>query len=196
MERPETIAKLQQLVTMVAAWNSVVNLVSDDRTEVLQKRHVADSLQIARALPKTGAVADFGSGAGFPGLVIALVRSNPICVIEADRRKAAFLIEASRQLELPQVQVICDRVERLAPLRADIVTARAFAHLRTLMGYAHRHLASNGVLVAPKGITAETELHEAQQQWHMRVERFPSQTHPQSTIFRLSEISPRNVQRK
>jgi 16S rRNA (guanine527-N7)-methyltransferase len=111
-----------------------------------------------------------------------------IHLVESDKRKAAFLIEASAQLKLPMVRVHACRAENanLPPLSA--ITARALAPLATLLPHAAKFLALGGVAVFPKGKTAEKELTEAAQGWHFTCERFPSTTNPEATILRLSNI--------
>ena len=113
---------------------------------------------------------------------------RPPAVPLADKRKAAFLIEASAQLKLPMVRVHACRVEiaKLPPLSA--ITARALAPLATLLPHAAKFLALGGVAVFPKGKTAEKELTEATLGWHFTCECFPSTTNPEATILRLSNI--------
>ena len=111
-----------------------------------------------------------------------------IHLVESDRRKAAFLIEAAGTLGLRQVKVHAARIESatLPPLAA--ITARALAPLDALLVHAARFLAPGGLALFPKGRTAEQELTKAATGWHFAVERFQSRTEPESTILRLSEI--------
>jgi 16S rRNA (guanine527-N7)-methyltransferase len=109
-------------------------------------------------------------------------------LVESDKRKAAFLVEASARLKLPMVRVHACRAEsaKLPPLTA--ITARALAPLASLLPYTVKFLAPVGVALFPKGKTAEKELTEAAQDWHFTLERFPSATSPEATILRLSDI--------
>jgi 16S rRNA G527 N7-methylase RsmG len=125
-----------------------------------------------------------------PGLILAVATGRETHLIEADRRKSAFLIDAARSLNLSQVTVHPTRIEAAEPPRATVVTARALAPLPALLVHAHRLLAPGGVALFPKGKTAADELTTATSDWHMRVERFPSRTDPAAAILRLSEISP------
>jgi 16S rRNA (guanine527-N7)-methyltransferase len=121
--------------------------------------------------------------------VLAIMQpEREIHLVESDKRKAAFLVEASAQLKLPMVRVHACRAEnaKLPPLSA--ITARALAPLATLLPYADNFLAPGGVAVFPKGKAAEKELTEAAQGWHFTCKRFPSATNPEATILRLSNI--------
>lgn len=186
---PETTARLDAFLDLLLRWNARINLVAERDTETIRSRHIADSLQLASLLPATpGPIADLGSGAGFPGLVLAVATGRETHLVESDRRKAAFLTEAAARLGLSHVRVHPTRIETatLPPLAA--ITARALAPLVVLLPHAARFLAPGGVAIFPKGRTAEAELTDALPHWHLQVERFASRTDPSATIFRLSEL--------
>lgn len=186
----ETEARLEAFVAALVAWNARINLIAAGELARIWTRHVADSAQLLPLLP-AGArrIADLGSGAGFPGLVLAILAGIETHLVESDRRKAAFLAEAARLSAAP-VRVHAARAEALAPLDADIVTARALAPLPELLPLAARHLAQGGACLLLKGARVEAELTAARQRWKMRIERFPSRTDPNATILRLSEVAP------
>ncbi len=187
----ETEDKLLRFLALLKEWNSKINLVGRANEDLWWNRHVLDSLQLVPLLPPNdGPIVDLGSGAGLPGLILALITGRPTHLIESDRRKAAFLIEATRILDLRYVIVHGIRIEAALPPPAAVVTARALAPLTDLLQHSFRLLAPNGITLFPKGRTAEDELTAAATRWIMRVERFPSRTNPQSTILRISEISP------
>jgi 16S rRNA (guanine527-N7)-methyltransferase len=186
---PETAARLAAYRDLLLRWNTRINLISVETAGEIDQRHIADCAQLQPLLPPEGPIADIGSGAGLPGLVLAIMQpEREIHLVESDKRKAAFLVEASAQLKLPMVRVHACRAEnaKLPPLSA--ITARALAPLATLLPYAGKFLAPGGVSVFPKGKTAEKELTEAAQGWHFTCERFPSATNPEATILRLSNI--------
>lgn len=185
----ETEERLRAYLRLLLNWNARINLIAAAPEEEIWQRHVLDSWQLLPLLP-AGPLADLGSGGGLPGLVIAIGREEETHLVESDRRKAAFLMEAARSLGLTHVRVHPARIEaaRLPPLR--VVTARALAPLADLLGHAARILASGGVAVFPKGRNAEAELTAAAPHWLMQTERFPSRTDAQATILRLSEIRP------
>lgn len=187
----ETGAALETYLTLLAEWNPRINLVAPSPPASWRERHVEDSLQLLSLLPKDGPIADLGSGAGLPGLILAAAApAAEFHLVESDQRKCAFLREAARRMALANVTVHPTRIEaaRLPPLRA--VTARALAPLEKLLPHAHRLLAPGGIAVFPKGKTAEQELTTAAPAWLMRAERFASRTDPEATILRLSEIRP------
>ena len=185
----ETEARLREYLRLLMTWNLRINLVARAPEEQLWQRHVLDCWQLLPLLPD-GPLADLGSGGGLPGLVIAIGREQETHLVESDRRKSAFLIEAGRALGLHHVKVHPVRIEeaKLPPLR--VVTARALAPLKELVPQAARILAPEGVAVFPKGRSVDAELTEAAPHWFMQVERFQSRTDPQATILRLSEIRP------
>ncbi len=186
---PAVIERLRIFVALLGLWNARINLIAEADLATIRQRHLADSLQLVPLLPARGALADLGSGAGFPGLVLAAAQpEREVHLLDSDRRKAAFLVEAARQLALPRVSVHARRIESLRLPGIAVVTARALAPLATLLGYAAEILAPGGVAILPKGRDAEKELTAAESRWHMAVERFASRTDPDATIFRLSEI--------
>lgn len=185
----ETAERLRAYEALVRIWNPRINLVSPRDLPRLWERHILDCAQLAPLLP-AGVLGDIGSGGGLPGIVLAIMRDGPVHLVESDRRKSAFLLEAARRLALPHVIVHPRRIEdtALPPLAA--LTARALAPLDALLEHAHRLLAPGGVAVFPKGRTADAELTQAAARWFMRVERLPSATDPDSTILRLTEVRP------
>ena len=186
---PETAARLAAYGDLLLRWNTRINLISAETAAEIDQRHIADCAQLQPLLPPAGPIADMGSGAGLPGLVLAIIQpEREIHLVESDKRKAAFLIEASAQLKLPMVHVHACRAENAKLSLLSAITARALAPLATLLPYAANFLAPGGVAVFPKGKTAEKELTEAAQGWHFTCERFPSTTNPEATILRLSNI--------
>ncbi|MBV1796022.1 16S rRNA (guanine(527)-N(7))-methyltransferase RsmG [Siccirubricoccus sp. G192] len=187
----ETEAKLHDFLALLQRWNARINLVAEADMAVLWRRHMLDSLQLAPLLPRgDGTITDLGSGAGFPGLVLALATGRPTHLVESDRRKAAFLIEAASTLGLHRVSVHPLRIEAAALPPSAVLTARALAPLPDLLRYAHRLLAPDGIALFPKGRSVAQELTAAARGWNMRIERFPSRTDASSTILRISEIRP------
>ena len=188
----EALAGLREYLALLRRWNARINLVAEAPEAVLWERHVRDSLQLLPliAAGPPGPLVDLGSGAGLPGLILAATSGRPTHLVEADRRKCAFLAEAARTLGLQNVSIHPQRIEAVALPPAAVVTARALAPLPALLGHAHRLLAPGGIAVFPKGRTAAEELTAAVPAWTMRTERFTSRTDPTATIFRFSEISP------
>jgi 16S rRNA (guanine527-N7)-methyltransferase len=185
----ETNDRLAAYVDLLLRWNRTINLISRRDESVIWERHIVDALALLHLLPADFSRAiDLGSGAGLPGLVLAIATDKPFDLLEADQRKAAFLREATRVTGAPAT-VHPARIETLSLPPAPLITARAVAPLPTLLHWAERLLAPGGMCIFPKGRSAEDELTAAAAQWHMRVERFVSPTDPEATILRISEIS-------
>jgi 16S rRNA G527 N7-methylase RsmG len=121
-------------------------------------------------------------------VLAAALPEREVHLVESDRRKSAFLIDAAGRMGLARVTIHPQRIEQaiLPPIAA--MTARALAPLETLLGFAVRILAPGGVAILPKGRNAEQELTAAAAHWHFTIERFESRTDPEATILRLSEI--------
>ena len=189
----ETLVKLDNLLALVEKWNPAINMVAPGSLADAWQRHVLDSAQVFQFIPPlTRKVADFGSGAGFLGLVLAIMAQAALpnlrmTLVESDKRKAVFLNQAAQQLGL-SATVLTDRAEVLAPLGADVVTARALAPLATLCGIAVRHLGAGGVAVFPKGGQAAKELEEAAAHWNFQVDEAQSKTDPAGRILTLKSI--------
>nr|WP_264185597.1 16S rRNA (guanine(527)-N(7))-methyltransferase RsmG [Roseicella aerolata] len=182
---------MRDFVALLLRWNARINLTAERDEAAIWQRHVVDSLQLAPLVPAMeGPLVDLGSGAGFPGLMLALTTGRETHLVESDRRKSAFLIEAARVLNLPRMKVHPTRIEAATLPPAAILTARALAPLADLLPHAHRILAPGGTALFPKGRTAEQELTDAARGWIMHIERFASRTEPSATILRLSEIRP------
>jgi 16S rRNA (guanine527-N7)-methyltransferase len=188
----ETLAALTRYADLLVKWQAKINLVSADSLNDLWSRHMLDSAQLYPLLPAGSRVlVDLGSGAGFPGLVLAILGVPEVHLIESDARKCAFLIEAARLAGLAPGQnpiIHRARIEAVSGFAADVVTARACAPLDRLIPYAARFLGSPSVCLFPKGAQVEDEL-TAAENWRMTVERFPSITDSSGTILHIGHIA-------
>ncbi len=173
---------------LLRQWNPRINLVAAASLDHLWHRHIEDSLQLAPFLPQTGDAIDIGSGAGFPGLILAIATGLPFLLVEADQRKAAFLREAARATATT-VEIAACRVEAVRRT-ADIVTARALAPLPRLLALAAPILKPTGACLFLKGADAMAELAAARTAWRFTAEQHPSRTHPDGVILRLHGIMP------
>lgn len=181
-------AKLRLLVDLITKWSAKINLVSKNDLLLLWERHIQDSLALIPYIPPgTEFAIDLGSGAGFPGLVLAIETGIPFTLIESDSRKAAFLADAAREISAP-VKVLNTRIETAKTTPAPLVTARALAPLDKLLGLAFAHLAPGGVCLFPKGKTFEDELTAAKTHWRMEVERCKNPVNAEACILRLGKI--------
>jgi 16S rRNA (guanine527-N7)-methyltransferase len=184
----ETSEALDQFASLLLRWNRTVNLIAPGDESSLWQRHIADSLQLAPLMhPRPDRAIDLGSGAGFPGLILALTTGIQFELIEADQRKAAFLREAARITGAP-VGVHASRIEATHLGPAPLITARALAPLPKLLALAAPLLAPGGTCLFLKGSSAQAELTATAAQWHMQVQCFPSQTAPNACILRISDL--------
>jgi 16S rRNA (guanine527-N7)-methyltransferase len=184
----ETWTRLDRFVALLLDRQQTMNLVAASTLPQLWTRHIADSLQLLALAPAARRWIDFGSGAGFPGLVIACALADTpasaVHLVESTRKKAAFLAEVARELSLP-VTVHAERIEDFATANRvsfDVVTARAVAPLSKLLGYAIPLLKRGAVGLFPKGQDVGAELTEASKYWTMRAELIESKTDPRGRI--------------
>ena len=188
----ETLARLERYAALLADWNSRHNLISERSLEDLWRRHFWDSAQLAPLVPANArTLADLGSGAGFPGLVLAELLRNRVSVTlnEATAKKCAFLAAAAEAMEL-QVNIQNRRMEGAPNRPFDVITARACAPLSKLLGYAYRFAGPNSVCLFLKGQNVGAELTEAHKSWKMEARQIPSLTDPSGVILELRELSP------
>ena len=153
-----TQADLLQYLDLLTKWNRTYNLTAIHEPSRLVSHHLLDSLAVLPHLEGTS-VADVGSGAGLPGIPLALARPTwRVALLDSNHKKGAFLRQAVMELKLANVQVITERVENWHPAeRFDVVISRAFADLSAFVEAA-RHLCGAGMLVAMKGVHPDEEL--------------------------------------
>jgi 16S rRNA (guanine527-N7)-methyltransferase len=183
----ETLACLEIFAATLRRWQKAINLVSPASLDQLWSRHILDSAQVADFLPPPAkTLVDLGSGGGFPGLVLAAMRPDlAVSLIESDARKAAFLLEAARQMGLANARIILARLEAAEPTRADVVTARALAPLSQLLSWADRHRSDTAICLFHKGKDWRAELTEAMKDWDIPYEPLTSATDRDAVILRI-----------
>ena len=190
----ETWARLERLVAALDRWQKTVNLVAPATLPEVWTRHIADSTQLvacAPGQPKTWV--DLGSGAGFPGLVVAAMLDEcAVHLVESTAKKAAFLREAARAMGVA-VTIHATRAEQaVAALHADVVSARALAPLVDLLGLTEPLLKSGAIGLFPKGREAAHELTRAQECWRFTASLRPSLTDPEARIVRIDRFEGRS----
>jgi 16S rRNA (guanine527-N7)-methyltransferase len=184
----ETLDRLTVYLDLLHRWQRAINLVGPATLADPWRRHILDSAQLLTHLPAgTTSLVDLGSGAGFPGMVLAVLGVPGVVLIESDRRKAQFLREVARATGT-EVTVRAERIENLAGWPADVVTARALAPLPRLLPLAERFLAADSVCLFLKGYNAERELTQALKSWHMVPEMFASLSAPTGTVLKLRGV--------
>jgi 16S rRNA (guanine527-N7)-methyltransferase len=180
--------RLQAYGDLLIKWQAKINLVGPDTVPTLWHRHILDSAQLFPHLPHSiHRLMDIGSGAGFPGLVLAIMGVGDVHLVESDARKCAFMREVARITETT-LTIHNRRIEQCPPMGADVVTARALAPLDKLLLWASPHLLPEGHCLFLKGKGAEDELTQAAKEWDIRVQRIPSLTDPSAQILKVSEV--------
>ena len=187
------LARLNKYDVLLLKWQKAINLVGPTTLEDRANRHFLDSVQLIRYLPSTDVtLVDIGSGAGFPGLVLAMLGVRDVHLVESDIRKATFLREVSRETSLP-VTIHDRRVEDCQIEGMQVLTARALAPLVDLLGYMYRlsdgRSDTTGLFL--KGVQAEAEIAKARKKWEFDLEAFPSLTEPEAQILRITALKPK-----
>ncbi len=166
----ETLARLRTYEALLRKWQPAINLVSKSSLDDLWRRHFLDSAQLRRFVPPGArTLVDLGSGAGFPGLVLAALGMPGVHLVDSDARKCAFLREA-------------------APFIADLVTARALAPLSDLLDLGERFIGPHTICLFLKGKGVDEELTGVREKWNMTITREISASDPSGTILRLEHI--------
>ena len=185
----ETLASLSNYVALIEKWQSRINLISSKTLPDIWHRHILDSAQLVPYLPTVSPgqrcqILDIGSGAGFPGLVLAILGVGDIQLVESDQRKAAFLQSVIRELELP-ASVINQRIEHLPACQPDVITARALAPLPKLISLIEAQLHSRLICLFLKGVSVDDELTNFQTYSTMIPHLYPSVTNDHGVILKL-----------
>lgn len=191
---PESLGDYDSWERLLRKWNTRINLVAPKSLPDFWRRHALDSAQILPLIPnKTRTIVDFGSGAGFPGIAIAIQAKHAgldqtIHLIESAGKKASFLKTVSREAGLPTV-IHADRIEALPNLNADIITARAFAPLNRLLPLAARHLKESGKIILLKGLAVESEVSLARQDWNFHLDQTQSLTDETGSVISITGLT-------
>ena len=190
----ETLERLKTYEALLRKWNPRINLVARSTLPDLWQRHFVDSMQIFDlAPPKVDHWVDLGSGAGFPGLVIAIMALDTgspsrVTLVESDARKCAFLQTVIRETGA-QARVVNDRIENIPPLEADVLSARALSDLGALLGYAERHMRPDGLAIFPKGENWQKEVDAAQTAWTFASQLAKSKTEDGPVILTITGVA-------
>jgi 16S rRNA (guanine527-N7)-methyltransferase len=188
----ETLQLLERYESLLRAEAAKQNLISSSTLQSLWQRHILDSAQLVKFAPSTDTRwVDIGSGAGLPGLVIAILVDGPVLLVEPRRLRAEFLARAVTELGLEtRVRIAPTKVERVSET-FDTITARAVADLDKLLKISTHLSTRKSLWVLPKGRSAESELAEARRNWHCDAEIVSSRTDPDSRILLLWNVRAR-----
>ncbi|WP_425987025.1 16S rRNA (guanine(527)-N(7))-methyltransferase RsmG [Brevundimonas sp. TWP1-2-1b1] len=187
---PQQMADLEAFRVRLGDANSVMNLVGPDSLPDFWNRHAWDSAQLLTHAPEARTWADLGAGAGFPGVVLAILMKGRegahVWLIDSLGKRCRFLQEIVDALDLPAT-VIIGRAEE-QQVTCDIVTARAVAPMEKLLGYAQPYFQRGAQGLFLKGERAESELIEARKPWHFEAELAPSQSDVRGRIVTIRSL--------
>ena len=190
----ETVSRLSTYVDLLWERNRQLNLVAESTLPQVWHRHILDSAQLAPLVPEDArTIVDLGSGAGFPGMVLAIMLADRsgLCVhlIESIQKKCRFLEDVAAATGAP-VNVHWARAETLPDLKADVVTARALAPLDKLLGLAFPFFRDGTIGLFLKGKSLPAELTLATKSWTLDSASIPSRSDPSGTVLRVTGLSP------
>ena len=190
----ETMDRLQAFEHMLVKWNRSINLVAPSTIETLWQRHILDSAQLIKHVDyEVAHWADFGSGGGLPGLIVAILlkEKSPntrVSLVESDKRKSSFLLTVGKTLDL-NTSVIPKRILDVPSLNADIISARALAPLTNLLEFSFFHGQESAISLFPKGKLHKEEIETARKYWGFELETFASITDSDAAILKIKRIS-------
>jgi 16S rRNA (guanine527-N7)-methyltransferase len=179
----ETMARLDAFVALLRAENQSQNLVSAASLNGVWLRHIADSAQLLRfAPPPNASWVDLGTGAGFPGLIVAVLHEGSVTLVEERRLRVEFLRRAAETLGVT-VEIVAGKAERIVRRRFDVISARAFAPLERLLQLGTALSTTKTLWLLPKGRNAQTELEALDPSWQGNYRLEPSVTDPDARII-------------
>ncbi len=191
----ETFERLGFYHDALVTWSKTHNLIGPKERAQIWPRHFVDCYQLVEQIDAKSQIVDIGSGAGFPGLVMACAKSsefNPsFTLVEPNAKRCAFLRHVSHKLGL-NVTFVNDKIENVSRETFDVVTSRAVANLTTLLEMGEPWLKNGAKALFLKGQTAEEELTEARRYWNFNVQMTPSRSDSNGVVLSLSEVRTRH----
>lgn len=191
----ETICKLKSYEASLKEWQNKFNLVSNNSLNDAWNRHFIDSLQLIKYIPEQAKILyDFGSGAGFPGMVIAIALKEKlpnlkVTLIESIKKKTLYL-NTVQNLCGVDVSIINDRIEKLKLSKADVITSRAMCNLSDLLKYSYGLTKKETVMIFPKGKTYNEELEMARKTWKFNCQIETNEVSKDGVILIITNLSP------
>lgn len=187
-----TLEKFDLYAELLVDWQQRMNLVGPSTVAALWERHFSDSAQLVSLSARTGHWLDVGSGAGFPGIVVALLGVDQITLVDSVAKKCRFLSEVVDKLELGnRVMIVNARIEALPRFAVSTVTARACAPLERLFGWGLRFAGRSTRWLLPKGVTALNEVAAARAAFDFDATLIPSRTEPTARIVVAENVRSR-----
>ena len=187
---------IEKYIKILSVWQKHVNLISKNTLKNIFERHILDSAQLFDLIPmNTKILIDVGSGAGFPGIVIGILNKQigfqiqKIILVESDTKKATFLQEINRQLAL-NIYIINERIEKINDIKADVITARAFAELEKILLLCKGIVSRETILILPKGNTVKEELKN--NKISCKINMLKSYTDENSFVLKVEDVKYEN----
>jgi len=180
----ETLARFEAYEDLLQHWQKRINLVSRTTLTDVWRRHFLDSLQLSKWVEPGTPALDMGSGAGFPGMVLAIACDTPFVLAESDSRKCAFLREVRRVTDAP-AEIHEGRVEAMDNSGFGLIVARALAPVTRLLELARPLLRGDGKCLFMKGAQVADELDLARTSWTMELNQHPSVADPRGVILEI-----------
>lgn len=187
----ETFQKLEVYKELLLKWQKSVNLISNMTIDDVWSRHFLDSTQLLSHIDKKSSnLLDFGSGAGFPGLVLAICGAADVHLVESDHKKCLFMKEVARHTSC-SVTVHCDRIERVSLPKFTTITSRACSSLGQLFSYSSPFVSHETICLFPKGKNYSKELEEANKLWRYGCDTISSITDSEAAILKITDLQRR-----
>lgn len=173
---------------LLVKWNAKINLIGRATVSEIMERHVLDCLQLTDFLPdKSSKIADLGTGAGLPGLLLAIYGYSELTLIESDKKKCVFLREARRVLDL-NLEIIESRIEEIKDRKFDVIVSRAMASVDLLFDLSEPFLKEDSRCLFMKGVTYGEEIINAQKRWDFNFIVHDSKTGCGGVILEVQNI--------
>ena len=183
----ETIVSLEQFVSLLLKWNKAINLIGKSTEKEIWTRHILDSLQIL-PIVKNKTILDIGTGAGFPGMVLAIAGAAEVHLVEKNNKKCAFLYQL-KSLISTNSYIYNEKIEDVKTFTPDIITCRAFAPIVKILQLIERFITKDSILVLLKGENYDAEIKEAEDMgWIFEYNISESITESKAVVLSLSNI--------
>lgn len=189
----QILLRIEVYGSLLEKWQKKLNLIGDNSVVDLWNRHFFDSAQLLPLLPRLDcSTLDLGSGAGFPGLILAIMGNTNVTLVESDSRKCAFLKEVIRSTNISSsVRVENSRIEDLSNYQVDVITSRALAPLERLLELSEPFFSEDTICLFLKGKKADEELIQADKGWKMLVSKIQSKSCLTGVILKLEDVKRR-----
>lgn len=191
----ETYSKLELYCQTLIEWQNKINLVSNNSLQDVWNRHFADSAQLFKLIPDDAKnLLDIGSGAGFPGMVLAIISNEKTpylktTLVESIKKKTLYLNYVKESIGVKNIEIINDRAESIKNQKYDVITSRAVTALANLLAYAEKLLKKNGICIFPKGANYQKEIDDAKKIWNFSLDVVQSSTSEEGKILIISNLT-------